>query len=38
MTLHKLRRAMIAPERSPLREEVEVDEFFLAARATPPYG
>ncbi len=29
LILHKLRRAMIAPERSPLREEVEVDEFFL---------
>ncbi len=29
LILHKLRRAMIAPERGPLREEVEVDEFFL---------
>jgi len=29
LILHKLRRAMIAPERSLLREEVEVDEFFL---------
>ena len=38
LILHKLRRAMITPERDLLREEVEVDEFFLAARATPPYG
>ena len=29
MLLHKLRRAMIAPEREPLKREVEVDEFFL---------
>jgi len=29
LILHKLRRAMIAPERSLLHEEVEVDEFFL---------
>jgi hypothetical protein len=29
MMLHKLRRAMIAPEREPLKREVEVDEFFL---------
>jgi hypothetical protein len=29
MMLHKLRRAMVAPEREPLRREVEVDEFFL---------
>jgi transposase-like protein len=29
MMLHKLRRAMVAPEREPLRGEVEVDEFFL---------
>ena len=28
MLLHKLRRAMIAPEREPLGREVEVDEFF----------
>ena len=27
--LHKLRRAMVAPERSQLTTEVEVDEFFL---------
>lgn len=29
MLLHKLRRAMVAPEREPLKREVEVDEFFL---------
>ncbi len=29
LILHKLRRAMIAPERGLLLEEVEVDEFFL---------
>lgn len=29
LILQKLRRAMVAPERSLLREEVEVDEFFL---------
>jgi transposase-like protein len=29
MMLHKLRRAMVAPEREPLKKEVEVDEFFL---------
>ena len=29
MLLHKLRRAMVAPEREPLRREVEVDEFFI---------
>jgi transposase-like protein len=29
MMLHKLRRAMIAPEREPLKREVEVDEFYL---------
>ena len=28
MMLHKLRRAMVAPERAPLGGEVEVDEFF----------
>jgi transposase-like protein len=30
--LHKLRRAMVAPEREPLRYEVEVDEGFLGGR------
>lgn len=29
MMLHKLRAAMVAPEREPLRREVEIDEFFL---------
>ena len=29
MLLHKLRRGMVAPEREPLKREVEVDEFFL---------
>jgi len=29
LILHKLRRAMVAPERGLLLEEVEVDEFFL---------
>jgi transposase-like protein len=29
MMLHKLRRAMVAPERAPLKREVEIDEFFL---------
>jgi transposase-like protein len=27
--LHKLRAAMVAPEREPLKGEVEIDEFFL---------
>jgi len=29
LILQKLRRAMVAPEREPLRREVEIDEFFL---------
>ncbi len=29
MLLHKLRRAMVAPEREPLRRAVEVDEFYV---------
>jgi len=29
LILHKLRRAMVAPERELLKDEVEVDEFFL---------
>lgn len=29
MMLHKLSRAMVAPEREPFKREVEVDEFFL---------
>jgi transposase-like protein len=32
MMLHKLRRAMVAPERELLKREVEVDEFFLGGR------
>jgi transposase-like protein len=32
MMLHKLRRAMVAPEREPLKDEVEVDEGFLGGR------
>ena len=35
MMLRKLRRAMVAPEREPLKREVEVDEFFLAATSRP---
>jgi hypothetical protein len=29
LILQKLRRAMVAPEREPLHDEVEIDEFFL---------
>jgi hypothetical protein len=29
MMLHKLRAAMVAPEREPLKREIEVDEFYL---------
>jgi hypothetical protein len=29
LILQKLRRAMVAPEREPLRNEVEIDEFYL---------
>jgi len=29
LVLQKLRRAMVAPEREPLRDDVEVDEFFV---------
>ncbi len=32
MILHKLRRAMVAPEREPLTSEVEVDEGFIGGR------
>jgi transposase-like protein len=32
LILHKLRRAMIAPEREPLRGEVEVDETLVGGR------
>ena len=38
MILHKLRRAMVAPEREPLRGEVEVDEGFLGGRDTDLCG
>ena len=38
MILHKLRRAMVAPEREPLRGEVEVDEGFLGGRDTDLRG
>jgi transposase-like protein len=36
--LHKLRRAMVAPERVPLSGEVEVDEGFLGGRDTDLRG
>jgi len=36
--LHKLRGAMIAPEREPLKGEVEVDEFFLGGYEEGPAG
>jgi len=29
LILQKLRRAMVAPEREPLKDEVEIDEFYL---------
>jgi hypothetical protein len=32
MILHKLRRAMVAPEREPLGREVEVDETLVGGR------
>lgn len=32
LMLQKLRRAMVAPEREPLKREVEVDEFYLGGR------
>lgn len=32
LILHKLRRAMVAPERELLRGEVEIDEGFLGGR------
>jgi transposase-like protein len=32
LILQKLRRAMVAPEREPLRGEVEIDEFFLGGQ------
>jgi transposase-like protein len=36
--LHKLRRAMVAPEREPLTDEVEVDEGRLGGRDTDLRG
>jgi transposase-like protein len=36
--LHKLRRAMVAPEREPLVSEVEVDEGYLGGRDTDLRG
>lgn len=36
--LHKLRRAMVAPERQPLTGEVEVDEGYLGGRDTELRG
>jgi len=36
--LHKLRRAMVVPERKPLTGEVEVDEGFLGGRDTDLRG
>ena len=36
--LHKLRRAMVAPEREPLAGEVEVDEGYLGGRDTDLRG
>jgi len=38
LILHKLRRAMVAPEREPLTLEVEVDEGFLGGRDTDLRG
>ena len=34
MMLHKLRAAMVAPERTPLKGVVEVDETFIGSRGT----
>ena len=36
--LHKLRRAMVAPEREPLTGEIEVDEGYLGGRDTDLRG
>ena len=38
LILHKLRRAMVAPNREPLSGEVEVDEGFLGGRDTDLRG
>jgi len=36
LMLHKLRRAMLAPERAPLRTEVEVEEAWIGRREPSP--
>lgn len=38
LILQKLRRAMVAPEREPLKREVEVDEFFLGGVEEGTHG
>lgn len=38
LVLQKLRRSMIAPEREPLKREVEVDEFFLGGVEEGTHG
>ena len=38
MMLHKLRRAMVAPEREPLTGDVKVHEDFLGSRDTDLRG
>jgi hypothetical protein len=38
LMLQKLRRAMVAPEREPLRREVEVDEFFVGGVEEGSHG
>ncbi len=38
LVLQKLRRAMVAPERSPLKREVEVDEFVLGGVEEGSHG
>jgi len=38
MILHKLRRAMVAPERELLQREVEVDEGFVGGRSSARVG
>jgi len=38
LILHKLRRAMVAPEREPLSDEVEVDEAFVGGRHSERRG
>jgi transposase-like protein len=38
LILQKIRRAMVAPEREPLKREVEVDEFFLGGVEKGTHG